>query len=802
MSQTIVVEEPAQRAVPRERTLLAGIGLSSFAALLLELALTRLFSVVLFYHYAFLAISVALLGLGAGGVFAHLERARVRRWSIQRLAALISILWCCAIVVALEVILRVPVRLQLDRSNFRRLTLLYICAAIPFFLTGFLFSAVFARHPKQVSRLYGADLCGGALACLATVPLLNHLGGPNTILLSGVVMSLAASVWAVSKRLRAAGGMLAVGLGVLITINSFHSFLDITYAKGLYRDPAWVEYTGWNAISRIEVDRHYDGSKWIVIDADASTAIMNTDAQHWSETAWRRTLMNSAPSLSNVLRPHGEFAIIGPGGGVDVLRAVAAGSPRVTGIEINPIIVKNVMRGRYAEYSKHLYELPQVDIHVSDGRSFLRNSHSRYDVIQMTLVDTWASTAAGAFALSENNLYTVDAFREYFQHLKPDGMIAITRWEFKEPREALRVLAVAIEALHQLGVSNPARHFILISDGSLNQDGRPVLVLGKRSQFTADEEAIARKHVETHPNLVAQYLPGLPGTNAFSRLIASNDPVGFARHYKFNVAPVSDDAPFFFFTLKLGQVLHRDVDQGIDWKVNLGVVVLGMVLVLSLMAILAFLIVPMLLGTRGQHPPALPLTYFIAIGLGYILVEIAFIQRFVLFLGHPTYALTVVVFLMLLSSGIGSLLSRRWITTTALARTLLLAIAATIVSYRFLLALLLPSFVGLPFAARLVISAILLVQLGLDLGVHFPTGLRALAQAPSVGLPDQGESSENSIEWAWAMNAAASVLGSVLAIAIGIRFGLKSTLLCGAVAYAVAAMLLAVFEPWPKARTI
>jgi hypothetical protein len=227
-----------------------------------------------------------------------------------------------------------------------------------------------------------------------------------------------------------------------------------------------------------------------------------------------------------------------------------------------------------------------------------------------------------------------------------------------------------------------------------------------------------------------------------------------------------------------------------------------MVLLLSVLAILAFLIVPMLVGTRGQHPPVLPLTYFIAIGLGYILVEIAFIQRFVLFLGHPTYALTVVVFLMLLASGIGSLLSRRWITTTALARTLLLAIAATILTYRFLLALLLPSFVGLPFAARLVISAILLVPLGFAMGVPFPTGLRALAQAPPAGLPDQDLSSENSIEWAWAMNAAASVLGSVLAIAIGIRFGLKSTLLCGAVAYAVAAMLFAVFEPWPNPRTI
>jgi hypothetical protein len=803
MSQPVaVMADLSKPAIPRDGTLLAGIGLSSFAALLLELALTRLFSVVLFYHYAFLAISVALLGLGAGGVFAHVQRRRVRGWCIHRFAATISILWCFAAVIALNVILRVPVRLQLDSSNFRRLTLLYICAAVPFFLTGFLFSALFARYAGQVSRLYGADLCGGALACLATVPLLNHLGGPNTILVSSAVMAMAALVWAAHKGLRAVGAVLAAGFGVLILINSFHPFLDIIYAKGMYRDPAWVEYARWNAISRIEVDRHYDGSRWIVIDADASTAIMNTDPQHWAETAWAATLMNSAPSLSNVLRPHGDFAIIGPGGGVDVLRAVAAGSPKVTGIEINPIIVNNVMRGRYADYAKHLYELPQVDIHVSDGRSFIRSSRDRYDVIQMTLVDTWASTAAGAFALSENNLYTVDAFKEYFQHLKPDGMIAITRWEFKEPREALRVVAVAMDALHQLGVSNPARHFILISDGSLNEDGRPVLVLGKRSEFTAQEEASAFKHIEMHPNLVAQYLPSVPGSNEFWQLITGNDPYAFARRYKFNVAPVTDNAPFFFFTLKLGQMLNQDVDEGIDWKVNVGVVVLGMVLLLSVVAVLVFLVIPMLLGTRGQHARALPLTYFIAIGLGYILVEIAFIQRFVLFLGHPTYALTVVVFLMLLSSGVGSLMSRRWIASTSRGRVPLLAIAAAILIYVYLLPAVLPALVGLPFAGKLAISAILLAPLGFVMGMPFPTGLHALAGAPAAGLPHEEQSSENSIEWAWAMNAAASVLGSVLAIVIGIRFGLQVTLLCGAVAYALAAMLLTVLEPRRSPRLI
>jgi SAM-dependent methyltransferase len=803
MSQTIVAA-PADRqaTVVREATLLAGIGLSSFAALLLELALTRLFSVVLFYHYAFLAISVALLGLGAGGVFAHLQRARVTRWSIRQLATTISILWCCATVGALTVILRVPVELQFDSSNFGRLTVLYLCAAVPFFLTGLLFSVVFARHPEKVSRLYGADLCGGALACLATVPLLNYIGGPNTILFSAAVMALGAAMWAEDKRRQGIGIALVIGFGVLIAWNSIHPVFDIIYAKGKYRDPAWVEYARWNAISRIEVDRHYDGSKWIVIDADASTAIMNADPQHWNETAWAATLLNSAPALTNVLRPHGEFAIIGPGGGVDVLRAVAAGSPKVTGIEINPIIVNNVMRGRYADYARHLYELPQVDVHVSDGRSFIRISPDRYDVIQMTLVDTWASTAAGAFALSENNLYTLEAFKEYFQHLKPDGLIAITRWEFKQPREALRVVSVAMEALHQLGIRNPARHFILISDGALNEDGRPVLVLAKRSEFTADEEARARKHVDSHANLVAQYFPSQPENNEFSRLIASNDPSGFARNYKFNVAPATDDAPFFFFTLKLGQMLNGDVDEGMDWKVNLGVVVLGMVFLLSVLAVVGFLILPLMLGARGQSARVLPLTYFIAIGLGYILVEVAFIQRFVLFLGHPTYALTVVVFIMLLSSGIGSLTSRRWITCTNRVRIPLIAIGSAIVVYALLLPNTLSSLVGLPFTAKLMVSAVVLVPLGFLMGMPFPVGLRALAGAPKAGLSVDESGGENSIEWAWAMNAAASVLGSVLAIAIGIRFGLKITLLCGAAAYIAAAMLLRLIEPRRRLRTI
>ena len=497
------------------------------------------------------------------------------------------------------------------------------------------------------------------------------------------------------------------------------------------------------------------------------------------------------PALANVLRPHGEFAIIGPGGGVDVLRAVANGSPSVTGIEINPIIATTIMRGRYADYAQHLYERPDVHIHVTDGRSYLRSTPQHFDVVQMTLVDTWASTAAGAFALSENNLYTVEAFREYFDHLNPDGMIAITRWEFRQPREALRVVAVAMEALHRLGVADPARNFIVASEGELDEDGIPVVVLAKKSPFTAAEENAVTAHCERYSELDPIYLPSHPGQNPFSDLIASNNPQAFARSYAYNVAPVSDNAPFFFFTLKAGQILsQKSLRQGIDWKVNLGVLVLLLVLVISLVAVLAFLVLPLLLrGGKARQSP-LPLLYFIAVGFGYILVEIAFIQRFVLFLGHPTYALTVVIFLLMVSSGAGSLFSRRWLRRAEMVWLPLTLVLMTLLAYCIFLPSRLAAWVGMPWDVRLLLSGVLLIPLGFAMGMPFPTGLRALAATPIPDFPAGQCAADNAVEWAWAMNAAASVLGSVSAMVIAIQFGLTVTLACGATAYLLALLVM------------
>lgn len=833
MAQSQLLTSPVESSTPKtSRTALAAIGMVSFATLLLELALTRLFSVVLFYHFAFLAISIALLGLGAGGVFAYIRREQLQRHPTEYLARRICMASALMILVLLKVVLRVPVSLRFDWTNFLRLTLVYLVATVPFFFTGLLFSLVFARERQRISQLYGADLIGGALACVAVVLLLSWIGGPNAIIFAALAMAAAGALWSPANRKKP---LLIAGFALLLIIVNLATngrIADVTYAKGIHRARAWTEYSKWNAISRVEVD-HFRDFRNIVIDADASTVLMHASPAQWKDPDWRKDLTSAAPSVANALRPHGDYAIIGPGGGVDVVRALVGGSPNVTAIEINPIIANDIMRGRFADYAYHLYERPEVHLHVSDGRSFVRNSKDQYDVLQMTLVDTWASTAAGAFALSENNLYTVEAFREYFDHLKPDGMIAITRWEFREPREALRVVSQAMEALRQMGVRDPRNHFVVVADGELNTDGRPVTVLAKKTPFTPEEVQTVLAHINGAENLHLVHAAHLfgplspkdacrqtpaptscyPGEEAlaptsyaasearqpFDDLIDADPDVyksvlenappsfqfsprdSFIDGYPYNIKPVSDNAPFFFFTFKTGRLFQEILHPrkfGIDWKVNLGVAVLFMLLGISVLAVAGFLVLPLAFHTSARVAGVWPLLYFVAVGLGYILVEITMIQRFVLFLGHPTYALTVVVFLMMLSSGAGSLVARRWSAEWNKVRLPILLIVLVLTAYIFVLPKVLVAWVGWWLPLKLLVSAALLAPVGFLMGMPFPTGLRSLENTET-----------GAIEWAWAMNAAASVLGSVLAMVVAVHFGLAVTLACGAAAYLAAIMM-------------
>ena len=328
-----------------------------------------------------------------------------------------------------------------------------------------------------------------------------------------------------------------------------------------------------------------------------------------------------------------------------------------------------------------------------------------------------------------------------------------------------------------------SHHFVVVAQDALDEDGVNVSVLAKKSEFTAQEENAIRQYVALHSPLQLLYLPSERQDNAFRGLIRSNDPYGFSHNYAYNVSPVTDNAPFFFFTTKLGNLLSPGPDNAMDWKVNLGVAVLAMLLLISILAVAAFLLLPLIVSRTTGRQPAAALLYFVAVGLGYILVEVTFIQRFVLFLGHPTYALTVVIFLLLLSSGAGSFLSRKLLAQSRRVWVPLALIVAALIIYTGVLPIFLRHFVGAPFTAKLLISAALLVPLGFAMGMPFPTGLRALAESADAN------SQPSSIEWAWAMNAASSVLGSVLAIVIAIQFGLSVTLTCAAAAYLVALLL-------------
>jgi predicted membrane-bound spermidine synthase len=822
--------------------LLAGIALASFGSLLLELALTRLFSVVLYYHFAFLAISLAMLGLGAGGVFSYLQRDWMARWSLRRLASAICALNAGSVLFLLWVALHTPVSLQLELNNMLRLSAIYFTAGVPFFFTGLLFSLVFAREARHVAVLYSADLIGGAFACLAIVPLLNTLGGPNAVFCAALAMALAAGIWADTKAPRNASIAIAAVLVALIAANHSQRRIDVVYAKGSENGFLFDEFARWNAISRVEVDAFDGRNKRASIDADASTLIVSADSQDPQTISYVKKWAPSS-AIPSLLRPTGKYAIIGPGGGIDVLAAVVGGSPDVTGIEINPLIAETIGGDLYADYNHHLYELPQVHIHVSEGRSWIRGSHEIYDIIQMTLVDTWASTSAGAFALSENNLYTVEAFREYFDHLKPDGMLAITRWEFPQPREALRVVSEAAETLRRSGTEDVRKNFIIVANRQPNVTGTQVTVLAKKTAFTIDEERTILKQVQSNAALYPLYTPNVYGrpskdstcgasvtagtegncieqelaqlsatrtlppetSEPFQQLInllpwrdsvdgADAGPrANFIHDYPFEISPVTDNAPFFFFTFKTRSVLRSLLGTSghgsIDWKNNLGLVVLGAVLIISIVAVAGFLVVPLALHKTARKPPITPLLYFVAVGLGFIIVEIALIQRFVLFLGHPTYAMTVVVFLMLLSGGAGSFATKYWLQQTLKIRAVLGAIVALVTLYAFLLHSVLASLVALPWAEKVLFSAALLVPLGFLMGMPFPAGLREIAGHARAFADDPAANESNTIEWAWAMNAASSVLGSVLAIVIALHFGLDATLGCAAGTYLAAAAL-------------
>ena len=428
---------------------------------------------------------------------------------------------------------------------------------------------------------------------------------------------------------------------------------------------------------------------------------------------------------------------------------------------------------------------------MEDGRSFVRRSTDKYQVLQATLVDTWASTAAGAFALSENNLYTTDAFRDYLSHLTDDGLVAITRWGFEPPRESLRLISLAMEALSQLGESNPAMHVIVGREGTSQGWGAKDTVLISRKPFTPGDVARVRAVIE-EAHMTAVYLPGVEAHNQFYDLLHSPNPEEYERHYPFDISPVTDNRPFFFYTVQprdLWNFITTASHESADYRSNnQAVPLLFGLMAVSLVATGIIVIAPpLVLGTRLPRHPGVRafLMYFLFVGAGYILIEVGLIQKFVLFLGHPVYALAVVIFSMLVSSGLGSYWSHRILgkhegrLIKALGSVALLSAALALI-----LSWLLSSLVWLPLGLKAALTVVLIAPLGFAMGMPFPTALARLEEwhAPSV-------------RWAWSLNAASSVLGSVGALICAIYLGLVQTLIIGGIFYLAALAVIARVRP-------
>ncbi len=769
--------------------LYTALALTTLATLLLELSLTRIFSVVFYYHFAFLAISIALFGLGVGGVLSYVVAGLPAR--LFRRLGLVSLLNAILVLAALLFLLTRGANVgTLDFA------LIYFMTALPFLGAGIVVSLVISSAIERVDRLYFFDLLGAAGGCLVLVLLLNTFGGPNTVIAVAVLFASAAAVWFSLAGLRF-GRILSVFAGLLLVLvvfaNTRYHFLEVRYAKGqkLHAE----EFTKWNSISRIGMARDEHGGQMIYIDADASTGIADFDFNHLSASDLEN-LLHQGPAIPYNLRPGAKTLVIGPGGGWDVSRALASGSHDVTAVEINPIIANDIMRKR-PNLSNGLYLRPDVHLHIEDGRSFVRRSPEKYQVIQATLVDTWASTAAGAFALSENNLYTTEAFRDYLSHLTDDGLLTFTRWGFDPPRESLRLVSVAIEALGALGEHDPARHVLAGRMGrgtDLNGWGaQDTVMISRKPLSDADiaraRDAFSAAHMDT------MYAPGDGPKNQFGQLLLAADPAAYERGYPFDITPVSDNRPFFFYTVQPRDVAAYllNSSRAADAKVNVALPKLFSALIVSVIAVLIILVLPpVVLGARLPRERSVQsfLLYFLAIGAGYILIEVALIQKFVLFLGHPTYALTVVIFSMLISSGLGSFVSRkvvgdrkdRLVAALAIAAALVALVTATVQTV-------LVAGVGLPLAVKAGETVLLIAPLGFAMGLPFPTGLRLLEarHAPSV-------------RWAWSLNAAASVLGSVGALVLALYLGLVQTMLIGGGLY-LCAMAVVLANPMARSQT-
>jgi hypothetical protein len=760
------------------------VGLVAGCTLALQVLLTRVLSAVLAYHFSFLAISLALLGVGAGALAVYLRGA----WFEGPLEGLLA-RWATVLAGALALMPLVLVRLDYSSGIGASLTakfvltlaLVCVLAAVPFIAAGVTIALAVRGYARSIGRVYAFDLGGAAIGALGVVPLLWIVSGTTLLIGLSLVAALAAVLFAAGapalRRLAAAAAAVAAAATVLAATTDLYELPPHTTApEGL--QPVSVR---WTPLTRVLAYPPPGQAKIAPLFYDRIYAPVPVRQPGDPLPDWRR-LSLGPQSVGYELAGPGRTLVIGGGGGRDIENALSSGQRHVDVIELNRVI-REAVDEDLARWSGSPYSLPHVSVTIGDGRSKLASRDTKYDVIHIGFTDTLSANSAAGFALTEANLYTVEAYQEYFDHLRKGGILDVTRLHRLVGDEALRATVLALEALRRDGVEHPERNVVVLLGHDIFNELFGT-VLARREPWTRAELARIRQLARDRGDGVA-FAPGGPYRLEWADLARASDDQAFCAAYRLDVCAPTDDQPFFFNMTRLSGLFEKP-PPGYFFATDPLRILAVTLLILAVLSAFAFGL-PLRLMPGGERPPGRAVVFFAAIGLGFLLLEIALIQRFVLFLGFPTYALSVVLFSLLAFTGIGSLLStrlgdaRRTLVAALVLACVLIAAAA------FGLQPLLRALIEWPFAARVALSIALLAPAGLTLGTAMPIGLTRLAGLHPGAIP-----------WAWAVNGIASVLASVLAVAVAITWGFAVVTLLALASYLVA-LADAIGGHWPAA---
>jgi len=791
------------------------IALVSAAALGYEVLLMRLFSIIQWHHFAYMIISLALLGYGASGTFISIARP----WLLRRYAAAYCsnlALFGLSAVLCFLLAQQLPFNPEEVLWDWRQplyLAQLFLLLAVPFFFAANAIALALSRHTSAIARLYAADLLGAGLGSLLIIVLLFALFPQTALQAIGAIGLLAALVAARELRLARRWQLAAVaGIAVLLFLPASLLELQISPYKSL---PQILRISGTHVVAQhtsplgllsvVESDtvplRHAPGLSLyadspiprqlgVFTDADGMTAIDYNPGQERLDYLDQLT-----SALPYYLAEPRRVLVLGAGGGSGIRQALNHNVPHIEGVELNPQMAALLQRD-YADWSGQLYAHAGVQLHIADARGFVKRSRQDYDLIEISLLDAWGASGAGLYSLNENYLYTVEALQDYLARLTPGGYLAISRWIKLPPRDTLKLFATAVLALEGRGSSDPAAQLVLIRSW---QTGT---LLIKQGAFTAAELDALHKFCRARAFDLAWY-PGMPVAEAnrinrleqpyfhtAARTLLGPEAADFMTRYKFDITPATDDRPYFFHFFKwrvLPEILALRGAGGMP-LLEAGYLVLVATLLQALLLSLVLILLPLaVLRRRTANTDAAASRwrlagYFFAIGLAFLFIEIAFMQKFILFLHHPLYAVATVLAAFLVFAGLGSAWTARLpqdgATAARAVRYGVLLIAVLGGAYTLLLGPLFDQLIPLGMAARIAISTLLIAPLAFCMGMPFP-----------LGLSQVGVKAPEFIPWAWGINGCASVLSAVAATLLAIQFGFTVVVLAALLLYLLAARL-------------